>query len=317
MHVVIVGAGAVGTLYGGWLRASGLDVSFLARGAALSALRTEGPVLRGDRGDQLIGPVTAHDDPGALAPADVIIMTVKLYDLREAALAAAPLLADGGLVVGLQNGVSAFDILSETFAPEQIMVGPVYSAARLSAPCVVDYTGARHLAVIGNPAGNVHPAAGMLVEGWRRAGIEAEISDDIGRVLWMKFLGFATNAALTCLSRQSAGVVYHDPDLLDLTRASIREIAAVSKAQGMTLPADAEEITLRLLQSFPPDMVASMRQDLDAGRRLELDDIIGTIVRLGRCHNIPTPVHAAAYACLKPYRHGAASPSRRPSHATA
>lgn len=310
MHVVVVGAGAIGTLYGGWLRAGGCDVSFVARGAALDALRADGPILRGDLGEWRGGPVAADSDPAALAPADAVILAVKLYDLREAAALAAACLVDGGLVVGLQNGVDAFATLTERFAPGQVAVGPVYSAARLAAPGVVDYAGARHLAIIGNPDGPVHPVAHALVAAWRRSGIDAEVSDDIARVLWTKFLAFATNAALTCLSRQPAGVVYHDPDLLDLARRSIGEIAALAQAEGVALPADAAADAIALLRSFPPDMVASMRQDLDAGRRLELDDIIGTIVRLGRRHGVPTPFHATAYACLNPYRDGSPSPDR-------
>lgn len=314
MHVVVVGAGAVGTLYGGWLLAGGVDVSFVARGASLEALRGDGLTLTGNRGAFRSGPVPAETSIQALRPADVIVFAVKLYDLREAARAARSGLVDGGLVVGLQNGVSAYRTLSESFDHGQIAVGPVYSAARRSAPATVEFSGARHLVVIGSPRGAAHPSAQALIAGWRRAGIQAHVSDEIERVLWAKFLGFATNAALTCLSRQSAGVVYHDPDLLHLARAGIREIMALATVEGVELAGDAEDATIRLLQSFPPDMVASMRQDLDAGRRLELDDITGAIVRLGRKHGIPTPTHEVAYACLKPFRDGVPNPVRSVPH---
>lgn len=310
MHVVVVGAGAVGTLYGGWLVAGGVEVSFVARGAALEALRERGLTLRGDRGEVRLGPVAADCSPEALRPADAVVLAVKLYDLREAAGIAHGCLVEGGLVVGLQNGVGAFETLAERFEPGRIAVGPVYSAARLSSPGCVEYSGARHLVVLGSPRGDVHPGVHALIAGWRRAGVEAEVSHDIDRVLWTKFLGFATNAALTCLSRRPAGVVYHDADLLDLARGSIREIAALAAAEGVNLADDAEDVTIRLLRSFPPDMVASMRQDLDAGRRLELDDVAGAIVRLGRRHGVPTPIHATAYACLKPYRDGLPPPTR-------
>lgn len=314
MHVVIVGAGAVGTLYGGWLIAGGVDVSFVARGASLEALRHDGLTLTGDRGEFRSGPVAAEESIGALRPADVIVFAMKLYDLREAANAARAGLVEGGLAVGLQNGISAYATLREFFAHGQIAVGPVYSAARRNAPAAVEYSGARHLVVIGGPGREVHRSAPALVAGWRRAGIQSDLSDGIEGVLWTKFLGFATNAALTCLSRQAAGVVYHDADLLDLARASIREIMALAAAEGVELADDAEDSTIRLLQSFPPEMVASMRQDLDAGRRLELDDITGAIVRLGRKHGIATPTHDVAYACLKPFRDGVPIPVRSVSH---
>lgn len=315
VHVVVIGAGAIGTLYGGWLIAGGMDVSFVARGKALTALRSEGLLLQGDRGQFRSGPVKADSDAAALRRAEVVILAVKLYDLGEAALLTGMCLNEGGLVVGLQNGISAPDTLRAFLPAEQVMVGPVYSAARLSAPAVVDYSGARHRVIIGSASGVVHPAAEPLIDGWRRAGVEAEVSEDIAPVLWSKFLGFATNAALTCLSRQPAGVVYRNPDLLQLARGAVREIIQLAVVEGVELAADSEDATIRLLQSFPPDMVASMRQDLDAGRRLELDDITGTIVRLGRKHGIPTPIHATAYACLKPLRDGAAPIHRSTSHA--
>ncbi len=140
---------------------------------------------------------------------------------------------------------------------------------------------------------------------WREAGVNAAISDDISATLWTKFLFLATNAALTCLARQPAGVVYHDKLLLDLAERSIAEIAAVARAEGVRLPPGAEGEALAILKGFPPGVVASMRQDLDAGRRLELEGISGTIVRLGRKHGLATPVHDVAYACLKPFADGA------------
>lgn len=304
MHVVVVGAGAVGKLYGGWLMAGGVDVSFVARGGALAALRRDGLSLRGARGDLFFEGFEVSDLPRDLRPADAVILAVKLYDLDDAVAAARVCAVDGGLVVGLQNGVNAFERIRRRFPSESIAVGPVYSAAVQSAAAIVEYSGRSDLVVLGSPSGGVHPATRALIEGWRRAGVEAEISSDIENVLWTKFLAFATNAALTCLARQPAGVVYRDPDLLLLARESVREIMLLASAEGVKLATDAEDATIRLLQSFPHAMVASMRQDLDAGRRLELDDITGAIVEMGRRRCIPTPIHATAYACLKPYRDG-------------
>ena len=274
-------------------------------GTQLSALQTQGLAIRDSQGDFSSADVQAATSAEALPPAGVVLLTVKLYDLDDAARIAASCRIGNGLVVGLQNGISAFQHLRRTLPAEQVMVGPVYNAARLVGPGVVEYSGQRHRVVIGSPIGAMHAAATELVTIWRQAGVEAELSNDIQQVLWMKFLGFATNAALTCLSRQPAGIVYRDRDLLQLARSAITEIMTIAKAEGIALSADAADRTIALLQSFPPDMIASMRQDLDAGRRLELDGITGAIVRLGHKHALPTPFHATAYACLKPYRDGA------------
>lgn len=308
MHIVVVGAGAVGTLYGGWLLAGGGDVSFLARGQRLLSLRSRGLELRGNGQSYVHREVEAAGTVQDLRAADVLILTVKLYDLESAANAAQPALKEGGLVVGLQNGVEAADVLSRVFPPRQVMVGPVYSAATLTEHGVVQYSGARNLVALGSAEGPNHPFAHELARIWTEAGVAAAVVDDIRITLWTKFLAFGTNAALTCLSRQPAGVVYHDPDLAALAARSIGEISAVAGAEGVVLPATAADDAMALLRSFPPHMVASMRQDLDAGRRLELDAVSGAVSRFGRKHGIATPLHDTAYACLKPYRDG----NRRP-----
>jgi 2-dehydropantoate 2-reductase len=304
MRIVMVGTGAIGTLYGGWLLSGGADVAFVARGARLEQIRERGIVLTDGLHITAHRDVTVVDDIADLAPADILLFAVKTYDLVAAARIARESLAAGGLVVGLQNGVEAADMLEEAFAPHQIMVGPVYSAARLGDDGSVRSGGRRNDVAIGSISGQVHAHAPRLVAHWREAGVEASISDDIRATLWTKFLFLATNAALTCLSRQSAGVVYTDPWLLALAERSIGEIAAVALAEGVGLEPDAAKVALAILKDFPPDVVASMRQDLDAGRRLELEAISGTIVRLGRKHGLATPVHDVAYACLRPFASG-------------
>jgi 2-dehydropantoate 2-reductase len=300
----MIGSGAIGSLYGGWLLAAGGDVAFVARGNRLEQLRCDGLAIIGGGGKLVFPQVRVAPAATDLGPADVLIFAVKLYDLDQAAAEAIGALAPGGLVVGLQNGVDSADRLGVLFGADRVMVGPVYSAAVLGADGVVRHTGVRNDVAIGSVTGFRHPHAAALVELWRKAGVDASISDDIRTTLWAKFLFLATNAALTCLARQPAGVVYHDPLLLDLAERSIAEISAVARAEGVPLAADAEGEALAILKSFPADVVASMRQDLDAGRRLELEGISGVIVRLGRKHGIATPVHDVAYACLRPFADG-------------
>ena len=303
MRFTVIGAGAIGSLYGGWLLSGGADVAFVARGHRHDQIRNHGIRLSGPAGENVHRAVAVARHPRDLPPADVLLFAVKTYDLESAVREAVGAVAPGGLVVGLQNGVDAAASLNAAFDPGQVMVGPVYSAAVLEPDATVRFSG-RNDVVIGNMQGATHAHAESLIAHWRRAGVEASITDDVRAALWTKFLFLATNAALTCLSRQSAGVVYRDPLLLDLARRSIAEIATVAAAEGVRLAHDAELAALAILTSFPPDVVASMRQDLDAGRRLELEAISGTIVRLGARHGIATPVHDVAYACLKPFADG-------------
>lgn len=310
MRVVVIGAGAIGTLYGGWLLSGGADVTFIARGRRFHEIKERGITINGRMGETHHSAVQVFKETDESHSADVIIFAVKLYDLSAAAFSARGLLASNGLAIGLQNGVEAWEILSSAFEPQQVMVGPVYSAARLTDEGAVRYDSARNDLVIGAIGNKPHPYAEPLVAMWRRAGVEASVSRDIRAALWTKLLALATNAALTCLSRQPAGVVYHETNLLELAKRSIAEVAAVANAEGVTLAPGAPAAALDLLQGFPHDVVASMRQDLDAGRPLELDGICGAIVRRGRSHGIPTPLHDVAYACLKPFANGTGSLSR-------
>jgi 2-dehydropantoate 2-reductase len=137
------------------------------------------------------------------------------------------------------------------------------------------------------------------------AGIGAEVVADIRATLWHKFVGLAVNASLTSLVRQPAGVCYRDPDILALARAGFSEGAAIARAMGIKLPDDIVEWQVRNHQNFPADMYASMYHDMARGRRLELESLSGLIARKGRELGVPTPFHAMAYACLKPYIDGA------------
>lgn len=303
MKILIVGAGATGLLYGGWLAKGGADITFLARPQAVSAL-TSGPIyLSGPTLDEEIDSfsVVSRAAPRAF---DVLIYTVKHYDLHAAAVATAAALKDGGCVLGLQNGVTTHDVLTRTYHPDAVAVGVVYAAAMRASPSRVAHSGKTNLVAFGTYGAPISPILADLAAIWKKAGVEARVEFDIRTALWTKFLGFATNAALTCLARQPAGIVYADEHLLEVTRKAIEEAVAVGKAEGALFADDAGERTLRLLQSFPKDMVASMRQDLDAGRPLELENVSGEICRLGRKHGIPTPIHEIAYACLKPFANG-------------
>lgn len=302
LRVTVVGAGAIGLLYGGWLRQAGLDVRFIARGDR-AAILTAGPIEARGRLAFRLPSVPAFRTVQEAGPADVLILAVKIYDLEDAALQAAAGLASGGAVVAVQNGVRAFETLSQVFPPARIAVGPVYAVTKQLDGASVEYGGPERV-VLGNPATSIPPQVRSLVEAWASVGVDASLSDDITTVLWTKFIGLAKGAAMTTLARLPAGIVYHDPALVAVARRSIDEVIRVGEAEGIAFPEGAADRALALLQSFPAGSVASMRLDLDAGRRLEIEATSGEIVRLARRHEIPVPFHELAYAMLCPFRDG-------------
>jgi 2-dehydropantoate 2-reductase len=165
----------------------------------------------------------------------------------------------------------------------------------------------------GEPDGSMSTRAIAFRDACLAAGFGAEVVTDIRTAQWAKFVGLATNAALTSLIRLPAGYIYHDPDIIPMARRGFQEVVAVARALGITLPDDAAERMLAVHQSFPKTMYASMYHDIARGKPMELDSLSGYVVRTGRQLGVPTPVHEMAYLALKPYMHGAPKPLMDPS----
>jgi 2-dehydropantoate 2-reductase len=304
MRIAIMGAGGIGGYYGGRLAQAGHDVTFITRGDHLRAIQEKGLRLVGVAGDAVIPGAKATDDPGRLAAVDVVLFCVKLFDTEDAARAIAPLLSKGGVCITLQNGVDGAQRIGAVVGNERVISGMAFVSSQIESPGVIRYNSTAPSIKFGEVDGRVSERATRLRDACKAAGFDAEVVADIRAALWHKFVGLTVNAALTSLVRQPAGIVYHDPDLLALARAGFAEGAAVARASGISLPDDIVEWQVQNHQKFPPGMYASMYHDLARGRRLELESLSGLIVRKGRELGVPTPFHAMAYACLKPYING-------------
>jgi 2-dehydropantoate 2-reductase len=311
MRIAIMGAGGVGGFYGGRLAQAGHEVAFITRGEHLRAIQASGLKLVGAAGDIVIPGVRASDDPARLAPVDVVLFCVKLFDTEDAARAIAPLLSQGGTCITLQNGVDGQHRIGAIVGNDRVMGGIAFVSALIDSPGVIRYASKAPSIQFGEADGRVSERAARFRDACVAAGIGAEVVADIRAAQWHKFVGLTVNSALTSLVRQPAGVVYHDPDILALARAMFAESAAVAAAMDVRLPDDIVEWQVRNHRNFPPGMFASMYHDLSRGRRLELDSLSGLIVRKGRELGVPTPFHSMAYACLKPYLDG--SPAEAPS----
>lgn len=311
MRIVVMGAGAVGGYFGALLAQAGHDVSFIARGAHMQAMRASGIVIDGPRGRIQVQNITVTDDPATLLPCDVVLFCVKTYDTESAAQAIRPLLAKGGVVITVQNGVDGQDRIVAVLGPDAVMGGLAMVSGVIAEPGVIKTISEMSSLRFGEANGSASPRAVAFADACNKAGFTAEIMPDIRAAQWQKFVGLATNAALTSLIRLPAGNIYHDAELLELTRRALAEVAAVAKAQNIALPEDIVERALKLHQNFPPTMYASMYHDHARGRRTELESLSGLVVRRGRQFGVPTPVHEMAYLCLKPYVNGAPQPGVR------
>ena len=301
MKIAIMGSGGVGGYFGGRLAASGVDVTFVARGDHLAAIRRDGLRIESrDMPGALVKPAKATDDPTALGEVDYVIVGVKLWATEEAGRAILPMVGRDTAVLSLQNGVECDDILAEIVGRDRLIGGVAFIASSIGRPGVIAHIGTMQRVVIGEPAGGSSPRVDRLHAALRNAGVAAEISDDIQRTIWEKFVFLIGLSATTTMMRTTIGPIREDPDSRTFLYDVMRETVAVGRARGVALPANYADDRLAFADGLPYDMTSSMHHDLERGNRLELGWLSGTVVRYGRALGVPVPVNQAVYAVLKP-----------------
>lgn len=302
MHIAVFGSGGVGGYFGGRLAASGTDVTFIARGAHLSALQERGLRIESPQGDVSI-PVTATNDTVAVGPVDVVFFSVKLYDSALAIQALPPLLGPDTVVVPFQNGVESIDMLAAAVGAHHVAGGTTYIVASIAEPGVVRHTALGRL-IFGPTTSSQRPQLADLLGACQRAGIDGTFSEHIDVDTWAKFVALASLSGMTSATRQPIGTLRSDPELWRMTERAIAEAVAVARAKGIRLPAGIEMDTSKAMGAFPPESRSSMLNDLENGRRLELPWLSGAVVRLGRPLGVETPVHQFIATVLAPYVNG-------------
>jgi 2-dehydropantoate 2-reductase len=308
MRIAVVGAGGIGAIYGAALAKAGNDVTFVARGAHLAAMRENGLRIEGDRGETVIRPAQATDDIAAISaqggPVDYVLLCVKLWDVESSGQQIRPIVGPDTAVVPVQNGVDAHERLIPILGPEAVMGGSAFVTGSIVKPGVVRQTGTYFQMMFGELDGRVSTRGQRLSELCAAAGFEGVLSPDIRVTLWEKFLVLVPAANVNALTRVPLGRYRADPDSWGLVEASLNEVAAVGRAEGIGLAPDCVESSLAMLRSMPDHHMTSMCNDLLRGNRLELPWFAGKVVELGRRHGIPTPINSFAYAALKLHANG-------------
>ncbi len=283
MRIAVVGAGGVGGGFGAALAKAGAEVVFIARGAHLAAMKSEGLKVQGGRGETHLVPTRATDDPA------------------EIGLQIRPLIGPDTAVIPLQNGIDAAERLIPILGPNAVMGGVAQISASIVAPGLIQQVGTFMRMIFGELDGKRSKRGEDFLALCLQAGFDATLSEQILTELWMKFILLASNASVMALARQPIGKLRDDPDLRPIFLAAWQETIDVGRASGVALPADALDKILDFTSHVPPAMKASMALDLDRGNRLELPWLGGKVVELGLKLGIPTPTHGMMYAMLKPY----------------
>ena len=307
MRIAVVGAGGVGAGFGAALAKAGGDVTFIARGAHLAAMKSNGLKVESPRGDVHLQPTQATDDPAAVGPVDIVLFCVKLWDVESAGKHIKPLVGPNTAVIPLQNGIDAPERLVPILGKQAVMGGVAQISASIVAPGVIRQVGTFMRMLFGELDGSRSQRGEAFLALCQKAGFDAMLSDQILSELWIKFILLATNASVMAVARQPIGKLRDDPDMRPQFVAAYNEVNAVGKARGVKLPANTLDMMLAFNAGAPPTMKPSMALDLERGNRIELPWLGGKVVELGRTLGVPTPTHALMYAALKPYVMGTPS----------
>lgn len=307
MKIVMFGAGGVGGYFGARLAQAGCDVSFVARGAHLLAIQRDGLRIVSPKGDAHVTSVRASADPAALGPADVVFLTVKMYDVDTAAAALGPLLGPDTMVVTLQNGVEATAMVARHVGPARTAGGVAYVAAVIDAPGVIKHTALDAL-IVGELDGTMSPRLQALRDAAATAGFTFTASPNITVDQWSKFARLSVFSGMTCVARSPLGVLRGDAGLFAMLERAVDETLAVGRASGVPLGAAVRDEVFGMYRTMPPQARSSMLEDLERGKPLELPWLSGAVVRLGAAVGVPTPTHAVIETLLNPFVAGGTPP---------
>jgi len=305
MRIAMMGSGGVGGYFGGRMAAAGYDVTFIARGRHLQAIRDHGlKIASRDMGDVIVDPAKATDNPAEVGTVDYVVVAVKLWDTEASGNAILPLLGPETTVLSLQNGVEGDEILAGIVGAERLIGGVAFIASSVGEPGVIKHIGTMQRVVIGERSGGSSPRVAALYEALREGGVVAEVSDDIERTIWEKFVFLVGLSATTTLLRTTLGPIRQDPENRALLLDVMRETVSVGRARGVALPEDFAEDRLVFADGLPADMTSSMHHDLENGNLLEVAWLSGAVTRFGRDAGIPTPVNRMVFEALEPLATG-------------
>ncbi|GAB1343010.1 2-dehydropantoate 2-reductase [Gemmatimonas sp.] len=305
MRIAVVGAGAVGGVFGARLAAAGHDVTFIARGATLAALRNTGLLLESVHGNVHLSLVQVTDDVSSIGPVDVVLVAVKATQVASMAPSLLPLLGPATAVIPVQNGVEASVQLAAALGPDHVLEGVCRVIAGLEAPGHIRHTAVVPLFEMGPRSG--HPLAPAvaaalpgIVQAINAAGMQAIFPDNMAVALWEKFLFIEPIGVVCAATGEPFGTVRTVPETRALVDAALDEVIAVGRAVGVAWPAEAKATVWQRYDSLPPDERTSMARDLLARRPSEFEAQTAAVVRLGRQFDVPTPVHDVLEAVLRP-----------------
>ncbi len=298
MKILVMGTGAIGGCYGGMLAHAGYDVTFVARGANLEAIRSNGLRVESAAAGNFTVAVPATDNPAAAGETDLILYCVKSYHNEAAIGEMAGAVGDKTAILTLQNGLESGEMLSQRFGNERVLLGAAYIEAARKGPGLFAEMGGDCGIVFGEQDGSRSERAVRIREAFETAGIDAELSTDVRTSLWTKLARICAFSGMACMTRASFVDVLDTPATNELTRRVMTEAADVARAMGANLPSDVVDSGMAMLEDHKDTLSSSMYLDLQAGSPMEVGALNGAVARYGREAGVATPLNDFIAACL-------------------
>ena len=307
MRFAILGSGAVGGYFGAKLAKSGQQVTFIARGAHLEAIRSRGLAIQSAKLGDFVVTSPAESDTAKVGPVDVVIVAVKAYDNATALPMLTPMIDDSTVVLTLQNGVDSVDQIADIVGVDNVLGGTTYVATALEGPGLIVQTGVHRSIFFGEVYGNrdrVTPRVQRIADAMAAADIQVTPVADARVPIWDKFVYLAAFSGFTGASRLAIGHIWKYPHVQDMFYATCREVAEIAKAEGVTISPNRFDTLREYMANIPPSTRSSLLIDLEQGKRIEVEALQGAAVRRAAKHGVPVPILSTLYALLKPWENG-------------
>lgn len=300
MRIVIFGTGGVGGYFGGRLAQAGEDVTFIARGEHLRAIRANGLRVESSLGDFVIDPAQATDNVGDVGAADLVMLGVKAWQVPDAARAIRPVVSATTTVVPMQNGVEAVPQLVAELGPENVIGGLCRIVSYVVGPGHIRHAGFTPTIIIGELDNSRSERIEAIAQVFQHAGLDTTIAPDIQVALWTKFLFIASFSGVGAMADAPAGVLRSDPKWRTHMLNAMEEIYTLAHARGVQLPSDSVNKVMAAVDALPEGTTSSMQRDIAAGKPSELDSQNGAVVRMAHAAGLATPTHTLIYETLRP-----------------
>jgi len=300
MNIVIYGTGGVGGYFGARLAQVGNNVTFIARGKQLEAIRKNGLQVKSIKGDYLVKPAIATSNISEVENIDLILVCVKTWQLKEVAEKIKPVINENTMVISLLNGVENQDVLCSKIDKKYVLGGLCKVVSFIGDYGVVNHVSYEPTIVFGELTNKNTPRVLKLEKTFRSAEITTKLADDIQKEIWTKYLYITTVSALGALTRASHGEMLASPQIREMMENTAQEIYTIAIAKGVSLAENIIEKQFEIIESLPYETTASLQRDIMNGKPSELEAQNGTIVRFGKELGIPTPVNDFIYYCLLP-----------------